>query len=138
MFTGTVARVDPAANGRLVNFDVDTVYKGEVSPSIDVFAASARGCGRKFALDDRLTVFATDAGDGLVLAACGGNPVKGDIDPARYGLDPGTTGLAHPVTGLHRALSPWLIAFTAAAFAATLASILLLARKRRTSAGESR
>jgi hypothetical protein len=135
VFTGTVARVDPAADGHLVNFDVDTVYKGEVNPSIDVFAGSTGGCGAKFALDDRLTVFATDAGDGLVVSPCAGNPVKGDIDPARYGLDPGTTGLAHPVTGLHRPLSPWLIVFTIAAFAMTLTAILLLARNRRRSAG---
>ena len=77
------------ARQRIVNFDVDTVYKGDTVPSIDVTTGLGGGdCGVEFEVDQRYTVFASGPNDELYAGLCGGNPVLGDIDATKYGLGP--------------------------------------------------
>ena len=136
VFTGTAARVDDHGSRRVVNFDVDTVYKGPVSPSIDVTTGLGGGdCGVGFVVDRRYTVLAAGASDALVASICGGNPVLGDLDPTAYGLGPGSTGLHRPVTGLHRPLSPWLIVFTVLAAGVVVFATAKVARRQRSGSG---
>jgi hypothetical protein len=134
VFTGTATRVTDAPGdvaGRVVNFDVDVVYKGEPNPSIDVRTGIGGGdCGYEFVVDRRYTVFAFVESGHLGAGICG-KPVQGDIDPADYGLGPGTTGFQRPITGLHRPLSRWLILFTVVVAAATVTAMIMLARRRR-------
>jgi hypothetical protein len=126
VFTGTVTRIQNALNDRVVNFDVDTVYKGEASPSIDVHTGYGdAGCGVRFVVDRRYTVFGFRAQRVLNTYSCD-SPVTGDVDPAALGLRPG-------VTGLHRPLSPWLIVFTVLAGIAVLGAMVLVARRRMAS-----
>jgi hypothetical protein len=138
VFTGSVARVDDEsgdARGRVVNFDVDVVYKGEPNPSIDVHTGLGGGdCGYDFVVDRRYTVFAFDASGRLNAGMCGA-PVRGDIDPTDYGLGPGTKGFQQPITGLHRPLSGWLILFTGVVAAITVTAMVMLARRRRMLSG---
>ena len=135
VFTGTAARIDEVGSRRVVNFDVDTVYKGSVDPSIDVKTGRGGGdCGVEFEIDERYTVFASGSTDSLGAGTCGGNPVVGDIDPAAYGLGPGS-GLDPPVTGLHRPLPVWLIVFTILAGAIAVTALVLTARRRRRTSG---
>ncbi len=130
VFTGTVARITDDQGGRLVNFDVDTVYRGPVNPSIDVQTGRGGGdCGFDFVVDRRYTVFAFGSNGTLSAGICGA-PVRGDIDPDAYGLGPGTRGFHRPVTGLHRPLSVWLVVFTVIAFAILVAAIVVAARRR--------
>jgi len=140
VFTGTVARVTDESGGlrgRVVNFDVDVVYKGEPNPSIDVHTGLGGGdCGYIFIVDRRYTVFAHEAQRGLYSGLCN-KPVKGDIDPVAYGLGPGTTGFQEPVTGLHRPLSIWLILFTVVVAAITATAMVVLARRRRAASTSS-
>ncbi len=124
VFTGTVTRVEKALSDRVVNFDVDTVYKGEASPSIDVHTGYGGGdCGVRFVVDRRYTVFGFRAQGVLNTYSCD-SPVAGGVDPAALGLGPG-------ITGLHRPLSPWLILFTVLAGIAVVGAIVLVARRRR-------
>jgi hypothetical protein len=124
VFTGTVTRIENAPSDRVVNFDVDTVYKGEGSPSIDVHTGYGGGdCGVRFVVDRRYTVFGFHANGVLNTYSCD-SPVAGDVDPAKLGLGPG-------ITGLHRPLSAWLIVFTVLAGIAVVAAITLTARRRR-------
>jgi hypothetical protein len=142
VFTGTVAGVTVATGGpqgqvmRFVNFDVDTVYKGPVDPSIDVHTGYLGGgdCGVKFVVDERYTVFAEGPDDDLYAGLCN-KPIVGDIDPAKFGLGPGTHQT--PVTGLHRPLSVWLIVFTVAVGIVAVAAIVLVARRRRRAGGQT-
>jgi hypothetical protein len=125
VFTGTVAGVTEGRD-RVVNFDVDSVYKGERSASIDVHTPlEGPTCGARFTLNRRYTVFAALQDGALWTTSCDA-PKVGGIDPAAYGLPPG-------VTGLHRALSPWLIAFTALAAVVLVVAVVIAARRRRAS-----
>ncbi|HEY7283552.1 MAG TPA: hypothetical protein VID47_18390 [Actinomycetota bacterium] len=131
VFTGTVARITDDRSGRLVNFDVDTVYRGPVDPSIDVRTGLGGGdCGFHFVIDRRYTVFAFGSSRTLSAGICG-PPVRGDIDPNAYGLGPGSRGFHRPVTGLHRPLSVWLVVFSAIAFGILVVAIVVAARRRR-------
>jgi hypothetical protein len=131
VFTGTVARVTDNQSGHLVNFDVDTVYKGPVNPSIDVQTGLGGGdCGFDFVVDRRYTVFAFGSNGTLSAGICGA-PVRGAIDPNAYGLGPGSRGFHRPVTGLHRPLSVWLVVFSVIAFAIAVAAMVVVARRRR-------
>jgi hypothetical protein len=126
VFTGTVARITDARRDRVVNFDVDTVYKGEQSASIDVHTGYGGGdCGVGFIVDRRYTVFGF-RGDGALNTYSCDAPIVGDVNPVALGLGPG-------VTGLHRPLSPWLIVFTVGAGIAVAAAMIVLARRRRAS-----
>jgi hypothetical protein len=130
VFTGTVARITDDRGGHLVNFDVDTVFKGPADPSIDVQTGLGGGdCGFSFVVDRRYTVFAFGSNGTLSAGICGA-PVRGSIDPNAYGLGPGTRGFHPPVTGLHRPLSVWLVVFTVLAFAILAAAIVVVARRR--------
>lgn len=135
IFTGTAARISDVGGGvgqRIVNFDVDTVYKGAADPSIDVRTGLGGGdCGVEFVVDQRYTVFASGRGGYLSASLCDGNPVIGDIDATTYGLGPGSKGFHQPVTGLHRPLSPWLIVFSVAAIAVVAVAFVVTARRRR-------
>jgi hypothetical protein len=136
VFTGTVARVTDESGKdvrlRIVNFDVDVVYKGEPNPSIDIQTGFGGGdCGYPFVVDRRYTVFAFNERSGSLYAGRCNKPVDGDIDPVAYGLGPGTTGFQEPVTGLHRPLSLWLILFTLVVAAITVTAMIMLARRRR-------
>lgn len=122
VFTGTVALVT-AGRDRVVNFDVDAVYKGERSSSIDVHTPlQGPTCGARFLLNRRYTVFASRQGGSLSTTSCD-MPKIGGIDPAAYGLPAG-------VTGLHRALSPWLIVFSVLAGVGVVGAVVVLARRR--------
>ncbi len=130
VFTGTVTRVTDRAADRIVNFDVDTVYKGERSASIDVHTGFGGGdCGVRFVVDRRYTVFASLFHRALSAFSCSA-PVAGDIDPAALGLPGG-------VTGLHRPLSPWLVVFSVMAGVLVIAAIVLVARRRRPQPSDS-
>jgi hypothetical protein len=131
VFTGTVARITDGVRDRVVNFDVDTVYKGEANPSIDVHTAlQGATCGVHFVLNRRYTVFAFQSKGEFSANSCEA-PVGGNIDPSSLGLGPGTTGFQQPVTGLHRPLSRWLIVFTLVAVAGLVLAIAVVARRRR-------
>jgi len=86
VFTGKArGRIAPERVGfeERVEFDVETVYKGDV-PSRWAVSVEASSCGYVFSDGDRYTVFATaEARTNL----CMGN-VKGTIDPATYGVEP--------------------------------------------------
>ncbi|MFL5800020.1 MAG: hypothetical protein ACJ77A_19085 [Actinomycetota bacterium] len=128
VFTGTVTRVENALSDRVVNFDVDTVYKGEASPSIDVHTGyGGDKCGVRFVVDRRYTVFSFHARGVLNTYSCESS-VAGDVDPARLGLGSG-------ITGLHRPLSAWLILFTVLAGMAVVGAVALAARRRTDRAG---
>jgi len=123
VFTGTVARITDGPRDRVVNFDVDTVYKGERIASIDVHTGFGGGdCGVRFVVDRRYTVFASRLDGHLSAFSCSA-PVEGDVDPAALGLPEG-------VTGLHRPLSPWLVVFSLFAGLAVIVAIALVARRR--------
>ena len=131
VFSGTVTRIEDGPRDRVVNFDVDTVFKGERSASIDVHTGYGGGdCGVRFVVDRRYTVFGF-LGDGALNTYSCDRPVAGDVDRRALGLGSG-------VTGLHRPLSVWLIAFTALAGAALVAALAVVARRRRlrTTAGQ--
>ncbi|HXJ63438.1 MAG TPA: hypothetical protein VNN79_06755, partial [Actinomycetota bacterium] len=123
VFTGAVARVTRGRD-RLVNFDVDAVYKGERSASIDVHTPlQGPTCGATFTLNRRYTVFASTQRGALWTTTCD-MPKIGGIRPAVYGLPAG-------VTGLHRALSPWLIEFSVLAGVAVVVAVVVAGRRRR-------
>jgi hypothetical protein len=147
VFTGTVAAVADAGGGvraRIFNFDVDTVYKGPVEPSIDVRSAESGSiCGVEFKVDERYTVFAQGPENDLSANSCGGNPFVGDINPAKLGLGPDAgqtpgpdTGVHEPIAGIHRPLSPWLIVFTVVVGVVAVAAIVLVARRRRSASDQ--
>jgi hypothetical protein len=128
VFSGTVARITDELRDRVVNFDVDTVYKGARDASIDVHTGYGGGdCGVAFVVDRRYTVFGFRDDGALNTYSCAA-PVAGGADPAALGLGPG-------VTGLHRPLSPWLILFSAAGAVLVGVAMAMVARRRR--AGEA-
>jgi hypothetical protein len=104
IFTGTVVSVSqvfgygigPGGCNRTssmdpirVTFEVETVFKGEVTKSITITtAASSASCGAEFAEKKRYTVFATRAEDVISTNLCRGN-VEGAIVAADYGLGAG-------------------------------------------------
>lgn len=71
-----------------VRFDVETVYKGDVAPSVSVLAAGPGSCGYTFARDRRYTVFALSVGGRLDAGTCRMH-VEGAIAAADYGLPAG-------------------------------------------------
>ena len=123
VFTGTVTSVRDAPRDRVVNFDVDTVYKGERSASIDVHTGFGGGdCGVSFVVDRRYTVFGF-RGDGVLNAYSCDAPIQGNVAPGALDLGPG-------VTGLHRPLSVWLIGFTAVVVGLAVVAVAAVARRR--------
>ena len=99
VFTG-VARayfeVHSSDDSAVVEFQVDTVYKGPIEPRIRVQALGGRGmselgagCGYGFQLGQQYTVFAKDHdSDGVPNTNGCFWPVEGPIDAATYGLAP--------------------------------------------------
>jgi hypothetical protein len=82
---GTISSADPVTYA----FDVQTVYKGDVTRAATVTTAmSGASCGYEFVVGKRYTVFATSANGKLETNLCRGN-VGDAIDPADYGLAPG-------------------------------------------------
>jgi hypothetical protein len=126
VFTGTVTSIRDSLRDRIVNFDVDTVYKGERSASIDVHTGFGGGdCGVSFVVDRRYTVFGF-RGDGVLNTYSCDAPIQGNVAPGALGLGPG-------VAGLHRPVSVWLVAFTAVAVALAVLAVAAVARRRRRS-----
>jgi hypothetical protein len=125
VFTGTAASV-PRVAGRAVavDFEVDTVYEGPPGPRLTVHtAAQGAACGVVFRPNVRYTVFAF-RDHGLWANLCS-PPVRGDIDPRRYGL-------TATLVGIHERLSRWLTALSLIPLA-IIALIVIRARRRRAS-----
>jgi hypothetical protein len=108
VFTGTVTQVDDPAVGPLVStarplvvhVAVEKVYRGSVGAQQLVrTAAESASCGFSFEVGQRYTVFADPpkSGDIPRIGLCGG-AVRGDIDPASYGLVSGTSPPAGPTS----------------------------------------
>ena len=85
MFTGVVrGRAAPdffTRSGERVDFNVETVYKGDI-PSRWAVTVEATDCGYMFVDGERYTLFVTAEGNTNL---CMGN-VRGAIDPAMYGV----------------------------------------------------
>lgn len=87
----------PMGDSAVVEFRVDTVYKGPIAPRIRIQALGGRGiselgagCGYGFHLGRQYTVFALDHdSDGVPNTNGCFWPVEGPIDPATYGLASG-------------------------------------------------
>ena len=71
-----------------VRFDVETVYKGDVAPSVSVLAAGGASCGYTFVRDKRYTVFPLFVAGKLDAGICRQH-VEGPIAAADYGLPAG-------------------------------------------------
>jgi hypothetical protein len=126
VFTGTVASV-PRVSGQVVrvDFEVDTVYKGPPGPRITVGTnVQESACGVVFRPNIRYTVFAY-RDHGLWTGLCYA-PVRGDIDPQRYGL-------TARLVGIHEHLSQWLALLSLIPLA-VVAVIVIRARRRRSPA----
>jgi hypothetical protein len=128
VFTGTVASV-PRVSGQIVSvdFEVDTVYKGPSGPRL-VVTTNAQGsaCGLTFRPNLRYTVFAYDD-HGILSANLCSPPLRGAIDPARYGLTARLSGIHEPVARWLAVLS--LIPIT------LVVLIVIRGRRRRAAAG---
>ena len=106
VFTGTVASA-PRLSGQTVSvdFEVDTVYKGPSGPRITVTTnAQGSACGLAFRPNFRYTVFAF-VDHGTLSASLCSPPVRGSIDPQRYGLTARLVGVHEPVAQWLAALS---------------------------------
>ncbi|MDP9343233.1 MAG: hypothetical protein M3Q23_14310 [Actinomycetota bacterium] len=122
VFTGTVASI-PRVTGQTVSvdFEVDTVYKGPPGPRLTVTTnAQGSACGLVFRPNVRYTVFAF-RDHGLVSANLCSPPVRGAIDPGRYGL-------TAKLVGVHEPVSRWLAALSLIPLAIV---VLLVVRSRR-------
>jgi hypothetical protein len=95
-FTGTVTRVD-VHSGPLVFssidpidvvFDVDSVYKGEVTHTFQLSTRGDASCGYTFVVGRRYTVFPHLVNERLEAGSCSGT-VQGAIDPQSYLLGSG-------------------------------------------------
>lgn len=71
-----------------VTFDVETVYKGDVPPTVSVLTTGGNSCGYTFVRDRRYTVFPLSIGGRLDAGICRGH-VEGTIAAADYGLPAG-------------------------------------------------
>ena len=96
VFTGVVSgRVAPPEGVRSedrIEFYVETVYKGDVPSRLSV-SVNATDCGYVFSDAERYTVFVTADGKTNL---CMGN-VRGEIDPATYGVQALAAYPAQPV-----------------------------------------
>ena len=122
VFTGTVASV-PAVSGQTVSvdFELDTVYKGPSGPRLTVHtSAFGASCGVVFRPNVRYTVFAF-RDHGLSANLCS-PPVRGDIDPHRYGL-------TAKLVGIHEHVSRWLAALSLIPLA--IVALLVIRWRRR-------
>jgi hypothetical protein len=97
VFTGIVTRVSGLPFGLVcssadpvsVEFDVETVYKGDVRKTMVVHTvASGASCGYEFERGKRYTVFPWALDGKLSAGLCRGN-VEGTIEPGEYGLPEG-------------------------------------------------
>ena len=113
-FTGTVTRVD-VHSGPLVFssidpidvvFDVDSVYKGEVTQTFQLSTRGDASCGYTFVVGRRYRVFPRLTNERFEAGGCNGT-VEGAIDPQSYllgsgyapGSDPPQTARALIVAG---------------------------------------
>jgi hypothetical protein len=71
-----------------VTFDVDTVYKGDVAPSVSVITTGGQTCGYTFVRDRRYTVFPLSVNGRLDAGICRRH-VEGSIAAGDYGLPAG-------------------------------------------------
>jgi hypothetical protein len=86
----SVSSADPVT----FSFDVETVYKGDVTKTTNVTTVvGGASCGYEFVGGKRYTVFATSSNARLETNLCRGN-VGDAIDPAEFGLGPGRAPLA--------------------------------------------
>lgn len=89
-FVGTVNSVTSGPDRDVVSFDVETVLAGEVGPTISVLAPpGGEGmCGIDSTIGNRLAVFASDEGGGILSASmCSVT----DAESAIAALGPGTS-----------------------------------------------
>ena len=127
VFTGVArGRITPErlGFGERVEFNVETVYKGEV-PDRWAVTVEATSCGYVFTDGERYTVFATaEARTNL----CMGN-VQGTIDPATYGVEPITVYPGSQLLDLSRTADR--IALGALLLVGLVALILVRTRRSR-------
>jgi len=114
VFTGTVTRVD-VHSGPLVfssmdpidvGFDVESVYKGEVTETCQLSTRGDASCGYTFVVGRRYRVFPRLTNERFEAGGCNGT-VEGAIDPQSYllgsgyapGSDPPQTARALIVAG---------------------------------------
>ena len=100
VFTGTVTGVSgtfpislscsrSSLDPVFVTFEVETVYKGDVTKSATVMTSEGGAtCGYTFASGKRYTVFASPENGRLQTGLCRGT-ADGTITPNEYGLAPG-------------------------------------------------
>jgi hypothetical protein len=128
VFTGTVAST-PRVTGQIVtvDFEVDTVYKGPPGPRITVGTnPQGSACGLVFRPNVRYTVFAFRDHGGLSANLCS-PPVRGAIDPQRYGL-------TAKLVGIHEPVAQWLALLSLIPLAIV---VLLVVRGRGRRAAET-
>jgi hypothetical protein len=88
-FSFTRACYASSADPISVAFDVETVYKGDVTRRATVeTVVSGASCGAEFTVGKRYTVFATVSSGRIETNLCRGNELGG-IVPADYGLGAG-------------------------------------------------
>jgi len=128
VFTGTVASA-PTVSGQIVRveIEVDTVYKGPPGPRITVTTnAQGSACGLVFRPNVRYTVFAF-SDHGVLSANLCSPPVRGAIDPQRYGL-------TAKLVGVHEPVSRWLAALSLIPLAIVVVLVVRGRRRRRAQA----
>ena len=128
VFTGTVASA-PRVEGQLVrvDFEVDTVYKGLSGPRLTVTTnVQGSACGVVFRPNVRYTVFAF-SDHGVLSANLCSPPVRGAIDPQRYGL-------TAKLVGVHEPVSWWLAALSLIPLTIVVLLVVRGRRRRRAQA----
>jgi hypothetical protein len=127
-FVGTVVGVNPGADRHVVSFEVDTVLAGDLTGKVDVLSppGGGAGCGIEVPVGNRVAVFATDEGGGLLSSnLCSIT----DADIAIAALGPGTP----PTDSASPAAFDWQIVWLAAGAAGVVAGAWLLTRRGRRS-----
>lgn len=147
VFSGTVSEVAPGANGVLVTFDVDNVWKGPSGPQLTLATASdSASCGYSFVAGEQYLVYANpqdgqlatglcsrtapiaNAADDLAALGAGQAPNPGVVPPTEVPADqPAPVEPAAPAAGL-----PLLPIALGVAGVAAVAAVAVAFSRRRT------